>query len=322
MRPTAVRVVLAVAFSFTLAGLAPAQAQTTLTVGKAAPNADPIIPVNVGDQLGIFKKHGLDLKIVDFESGAKMTQALAAGSIDIGDGAGTEIVLAAKGVPAMAVCETAGPFPFLSVGVPYDSPAKSLDDLKGKKIGISSPGSLTDWLAHELAKQKGWGPNGITTVGIGNPAPGIIAAFRQGIVDADISVTSLFLTMEENKTGRVLSTVDKFVGPAASGTLYATEKLMKSNPQALRTFLVAWLETIDYMLSHKAETVAITQKITGFSESVMSREYDFVRDMYSRDCKFRPESMATLKRSFVELKRIEESVDLTKLYTEEFLPKK
>src|SRR5262249_8298805 len=162
-----------------------------------------------------------------FESGSKMAQALASGSIDIGVGAGTEMVLAAKGVPALAVCESAGPFPFLSVGVPYDSPARSLDDLKGKKIGISSAGSLTDWLAHELAAQKGWGENGITTVGIGNAAPGIIAAFRQNLVDADISVTSLFLTMEENKTGRVLSTVDKFVGSAASGAIYATEKLMK-----------------------------------------------------------------------------------------------
>src|SRR5262249_15768960 len=51
-------------------------AEMALTVGKAAPNADPIIPVNVGDRLGIFKKHGLDLKIVDFSGGSKMTQAL------------------------------------------------------------------------------------------------------------------------------------------------------------------------------------------------------------------------------------------------------
>jgi ABC-type nitrate/sulfonate/bicarbonate transport system substrate-binding protein len=66
-----------------IAGWTPATA-ATLTVGKAAPNADPIIPVNVGDKLGIFKKHGLDLTIVDFTGGSKMTQAMVAGSIDIG----------------------------------------------------------------------------------------------------------------------------------------------------------------------------------------------------------------------------------------------
>ena len=325
MSSTAIRVAFAAVFAFALAPAgfgSAAHADATLTVGKAAPNSDPIIPVNIGDQVGIFKKHGLTLKIVDFDGGSKMAAALAAGSIDIGDGAGTEMVLAAKGVPALAVCESAGPFTFLAVGVPADSSIKSLDDLKGKKIGISSAGSLTDWIAHELAAKKGWGENGVTTVGIGNGAAGIIAAFRQGLVDADISVTSLFLTMEENKTGRLLSTVDKFVGSAASGTLFATEKLMKSNPAALRAFLAAWIETIDYMTKHKPETVKITSAITGFPESVMSREYDLTLSMFSRDCRFKEESIATLKRSFIALKRLPETVDMSKLYTEEFLPKR
>src|SRR5262249_56150907 len=61
-------------------GAATAAAQTALTVGKSAPNADPIIPVNVGDKLGIFKKHGLDLKIVDFGGGARMPQPMAPGT--------------------------------------------------------------------------------------------------------------------------------------------------------------------------------------------------------------------------------------------------
>src|SRR5215470_4752588 len=113
-----------------------AAAQTALTVGKSAPNADPIIPVNVGERLGIFKKHGLDLKIVDFGGGARMAQAMAAGSIDIGDGAGTEMAYVAKGAPMLAVCETAGPAPFLAVGVPADSPIRAIAQLKGAKIGV------------------------------------------------------------------------------------------------------------------------------------------------------------------------------------------
>jgi ABC-type nitrate/sulfonate/bicarbonate transport system substrate-binding protein len=60
---------LAIAIGSIIAGWTPATA-ATLTVGKAAPNADPITPVNVGDKLGIFKKHGLDLTIVDFTGGS------------------------------------------------------------------------------------------------------------------------------------------------------------------------------------------------------------------------------------------------------------
>ncbi len=163
-----------------------ASAQTTLTVGKAAPNADPIIPVDVGNKLGIFKKHGLDLKIIDFTGGSKMATAMAANSLDIGDGAGTEMALVAKGVPMKAVCETAGPIPFIGIGVPYDSPIHSIDQLKGKKIGFSSAGSLTDWLIKELVSKQGWGPQGVTGVAIGNGASNIISAFRANLIDADV----------------------------------------------------------------------------------------------------------------------------------------
>ena len=99
---------LAIATASIISGWTQSPAET-LTVGKAAPNADPIIPVNVGDTLGIFKKHGLDLTIVDFTGGSKMTQAMTAGSIDIGVGAGTEMAFVAKGAPMTAICETAGP---------------------------------------------------------------------------------------------------------------------------------------------------------------------------------------------------------------------
>jgi NitT/TauT family transport system substrate-binding protein len=146
---------------------APAFAQTALTVGKANATSDAITPVNVGDKLGIFKKHGLDLKIVDFGGGSKMVQALTAGAIDIGDGAGTEMAFIAKGAPMLAVCESTGPAPFLGVGVPWDSPITKLADLKGKSIGVSSPDSFSDWSAHQLARKFGWGPNDVKTVATG-----------------------------------------------------------------------------------------------------------------------------------------------------------
>ena len=164
-----------------------------LTVGKANSTSDAIIPVNVGDKLGIFKKHALDLKIVDFGGGSKMAQGMAAGSIDIGDGAGTEMAFVAKGAPMLSVRETTGPAPFLGVGVPWDSPVTKLKDLKGKVIGVSSPGSFSDWSGHQLARKFGWGPDGVKTVAIGGgPAP-IGAALRAHLVDAAISTTALFL---------------------------------------------------------------------------------------------------------------------------------
>jgi NitT/TauT family transport system substrate-binding protein len=315
------RFVAALAGALAVAVSSAASAQTTLTVGKAAPNADPIIPVNVGNQLGIFKKHGLDLKIVDFNGGSKMATAMAAGSIDIGDGAGTEMVLVAKGVPMTAICESAGPLPFLAIGVPYDSPIHTIAQLKGKKLGFSSAGSLTDWLTKELVRKERWGTQGVVPVAIGNGAGNIISAFRAHLIDADIGVTSLFLAMEEKKSGRLLAPVSDYEGNLAAGTVYASNTLIKTKPDAVRAFVAAWIETVDYIRTHKAETVKIESGVTGFPESVMAKDYDITIGMFTKDCRFDAESLATLKRSFADLKLVPTTPDMSKLYTEAFIPK-
>lgn len=298
-----------------------AAAGALINVGKASPNASAIIPVNVGDKLGIFARHGLELKIADFTGGSKATQAMTAGSIDISVGAGTEMALVAKGAPMLAICDAAPSIPFLGIAVPWDSPIKTLAGLKGAKIGISSAGSLTDWLARELARREGWGPQGITPVAIGNAAPAITAAFKQNFIDADVAVTSLIFDMEEQKLGRLLAPVSGYAGNLAAGAIFASTPLMKSNPDSVRAFLAGWLETIGFMRQHKAETVAIESDITGFPVSVMAREYDLTIGMFSTDCRFDAESLATLKRSFADLKLVESPPDMSKLYTEAFVPK-
>jgi hypothetical protein len=81
------------------------------------------------------------------------------------------------------------------------------------------------------------------------------------------------------------------------------------------------METIDFIRTHKAETVKIESDITGFSEGVMSKEYDLTVGMFTKDCKFDAESLASLKRSFVDLRILSTPPDMSKLYTEAFLPK-
>ena len=298
----------------------PGSAATTLTVGKASATSDALVPVNVGYELGIFEKHGLDLKIVDFTGGSKMDQAMAAGSLDISAGDGTEMAFIAKGLPMRAVCMIAGPPSFLGIGVPGDSPITSAEQLKGKKIGISSPGSFTEWLARELARNKGWGPDGVTPVAIGNGVVSVTAAFRQHLVDADVGGVATFLNMEEQKIGRLLVPVSSYEGSIASGTFSASNHLIQTNPDAIRTFLAAWLETIGYVRTHKAETVKMESRIDQLPEEVVSKDYDVTIGMFTSDCKFDPAALATLKRGFVELKFVDTPPDMSKLYTEAFLP--
>ena len=298
-----------------------ASAETTLNVGKAQANANSIITVDVGVDQGIFQKHGLDLKILNFEGGSRIIQALTAGSLDIAVGAGTQMSFVVKGAPMKAVCEDTTTLPYFSVGVPYDSPIHSLDELKGKKIGVSTAGSLTDFVAQELNRTKGWGPDGVTRVMVGGGITASTAAFRSHQIDAYIGGTTSFLAEEEKKAGRVLAPVSDFVGNMASGTIFASNHLMETNPDALRAFLVAWIETTNFILTNKEGTVKSWTKVTGFSEKIMSEEYDIVKGMFNPTCRFDPESLANLKRSFIALQLLDTEPDMSKLYTEAYLPK-
>jgi ABC-type nitrate/sulfonate/bicarbonate transport system substrate-binding protein len=320
VRSGSIALAMLVALQSAIVGSA-AFAGTPLNVGKADANASPILPVNVADKLGLFKKHGLDVKIANFTGGSKLSQAMVAGSIDVGVGAGTEMAFVAKGAPIIAVCDDAPPIPFIGIGVPWDSAIHTIGGLRGKKIGISSAGSLTDWLARELAHHEGWGPDGVTRVAIGNGAAATLAAFRTHAIDADIAVTSNIFNWEEKKEGRLLIPVSQYVGNIAAGAIYATKHLIATDPDALRGFLAAWLETVDFITTHKAETVKIESEVTGYPESVMAKEYDVTKGMFSKDCKFDAESISNLRRAFIEQKLVDSPPDMSKLYTEAFLPK-
>ena len=127
--------------------------------------------------------------------------------------------------------------------------------------------------------------------------------------------------MEEKQIGRLLVPVSNYAGNLAAGTIFATTQLINSNPAAIRAFLAGWLETIEFIRTHKEETVKVESEVTGFPPSVMSKEYDLTVGMFSRDCKFDAESLATLERSFVSLKLLKDTPDMSKLYTEAFIPK-
>jgi NitT/TauT family transport system substrate-binding protein len=301
-------------------GIAGAAAAQTINVGKADAAASHILPVNVAERLGIFKKHGLDVKLWDFTGGSKLVQGMSAGSIDIGVAAGPLMALVAKGAPILAVCDDAPPIRFIGIAVPWNSPIRSVAALEGKTIGISSAGSLTDWLAQELARQRGWGPGGVKEVAIGNTISSIVAAFRTHAVDADIPVTSDIFEMAEKHEARLLIPVSDYVGNVAAGAIFATTRMIAANPDGIRRFLAAWLETIAYMRAHKAETVKIESAVTGFSPDVMAQDYATTIGMFSTDCKFDAQSLANLKRSFVDLKLVGPSLDMSKLYTEAFVP--
>ena len=300
----------------------PARAADVLHVGKASQTASATLPVDVGLKQGLFAKHGIEVELTNFEGSSRMHQAMVAGNIDLGVGAGPELALIAKGSPELAVCEADPPATFLGIAVPEDSPITSIDQLRGKKMSVSSIGGLTYWLALELSRTKGWGENGIDLVAIGNASSSVVAALRTHIVDAAYTSTALAFLMDDKKEGRLLAPASAYAGNVGAGMIFATKALIAGNPEAIRRFLAGWLDTIAFMRGHKTETVAIESAATGFPPSVEAREYDLTIGMFNDDCKFDPQSLANLRRSFSDLKLLPAPPDMATLYTEAFLPKR
>ena len=157
---------------------------------------------------------------------------------------------------------------------------------------------------------------------IGSGTSNVMGAFKAHVVDADIGGTSTFLAMEERKIGKVLAPVSSYMGALASGTLFASNKLIETNPDALRAFLAAWVDTLQFIRDRKNKEAVVEAEmaVTRFSHSVQSKEYEIVHSMYTADCRFDRESLDKLKHSFVTLKLLKTEPDMSKLYTEKFLP--
>ncbi|HEX4192667.1 MAG TPA: ABC transporter substrate-binding protein [Stellaceae bacterium] len=303
-----------------LAVLSGAASAETIRVGKSSDIAFTFVPVDVGIEKKFFQNEGLDVEVAVLGGSAKLQQALIAGALDIGLGAGTDIPFLVKGAPEIGVGAIALTPALFGVILPYDSPVHSLSDLKGKKIGVTTVGSVTEWLALQIANKQSWKKDDITIVADGSNGAGEVAALRTGAVDARISAAALGLDLEQRKQGRLLMPVSDFVGPFLLNVLYATNDATQKRPDAVRAFLRGWYKAVAFMANNKVEADAIAQTVTHFSPEVQDKQYDLVMPSMSRDGTFPADAIAPVEHSFTELGLLSEKPDMTKYLTTRFLP--
>ncbi len=294
-----------------------ARAAEMLRVGKAVPEAFSFTPLDIGIRKGIFKQNGLDITEIASAGDAKLQQAMASNSIDIGIGSGPGLAFIVKGSPVKGVAEMAGPPLLLAIVVRPDGP-KTVADLKGKKISVSTAGSLTYWLVSNTSRRQGWGPSGITILPMGAMV-GQLAALRRHEIDGIIMDVSTAYDLVKKGDGRILvrfGDLTEFV----THVIFATNTLIATRPDTIRAFLKGWFETIAFMRANKAETVAIDTQVLQKDADVMSRTYDDVMPMFTSDGHFNRKGLEVLAKSFVDLHTLPTEPDMSKLYTEAFLP--
>ena len=130
----------------------------------------------------------------------------------------------------------------------------------------------------------------------------------------------LAMKLQDEGVARILVRFGDIVPTFIMHLIFASDEVIEKRPDDLRKFLAGWFETIRYMRTHRVDVVRIGAEVTNVSPDIESRVYDAVMPMFSETGRFDPKAVAVLARSFVDLKLLPSEPDMSKLYTEKFLP--
>jgi len=297
-----------------------AAGETKLAVAKVA-NDFALSMVDYGSKLGAFQKNGLSVTVSDIVQ-AKMIQAVIGGSIDIALASGATLAFAAKGAPLTGVAALSGPPSILVLVVAPNSPIISIDQLRHCTVAVSNLGSLTDWAVSQIAMHEHWPPSDIRRVSVGDTGARI-ATLRTGAADAAVVDIAAAFNLEERGGAKTLVNFGDLITKFQNQIVYASNNLIKNNPDAVRAFVRAWLQTTSYARTHRDETVAFAQKQLGVTPVVATRVYATLMpgNFFSKDGRFDPAVLKAMSQGFVEMKLLKSDVDLSQYVTDRFLPK-
>jgi NitT/TauT family transport system substrate-binding protein len=213
------------------------------------------LPLTIAEQLGYFKDEGLQVEISDFAGGAKALQALVGGSADVVSGAFEHTInMQSKGQVITAfVLQGRAPQIVLGISNKTMPNYKSVADLKGKKIGVTAPGSSTNMVANFVLAKAGLKPTDVSIIGVGT-ASGALSAMRSGQIDAICNLDPVITMLEQKNDIKVVTdtrtlkdTNDLFGGPMPAATLYASEAFLKKNPQTAQALANAMVRALHWL---------------------------------------------------------------------------
>ncbi|NLJ52084.1 MAG: ABC transporter substrate-binding protein [Alcaligenaceae bacterium] len=221
------------------------------------------LPLSIADLKGFFKEEGLDVKIADFAGGSRALQAVVGGSADVCSGAFEHTISLQHRRQNYSAFVMQGRAPMITLAVSkknmpdYKEPA----DLKGKKIGVTAPGSSTNMLVNFFLAQHGLKASDVSIIGIG-AGTGAVNAIRSGQVDAISNVDPVISTLEHEDLLEVIVDTRKledseaiFGGPMPSSCLYASQKFIEENPNTCQALTNAIIKADQWIQSASSEEI-------------------------------------------------------------------
>ncbi len=313
-----------------MAGVAQAQSKITLAVGGASCLC--YLPTMLAKQLGEYEKAGVNVDVVDFKGGSQSLQAVMGGSADVVSGYFDHTVnLAAKGQELQSfVVYDRYPGFALVVSPKHTASIKSIKDLAGKKVGVSAPGSSTDFFLKYILKKNGVDPNSIGVIGVGLGATAI-ASMEQGEIEAAIMLDPAVTVLQgRHKDISILSdtrsqkdTLAVFGGEYPGGALYTKADWIKSHEKEVQAMTNAIVNTLKWIHTHTPEEIAdkMPPELVGKDKPGYIAALKNTLPMYSETGLMDPKGaaavLAVFSQSSPEVAKA--NVDLSKTYTNKYV---
>jgi NitT/TauT family transport system substrate-binding protein len=233
-----------------------AYANTTPMTGVAGPAVN-LIYAYVAQDAGLWKKHGLDTRVVLFESSSTLAQVARSGEVKfvINSGA-TTIASRSQGADTVIVAAAVNTLPYSLVA------AKGITkwaDLKGKRVAISRLGSGTDTAIRLVCRKFGLDPTKDIVILQGGTQPVRLQALAAGAIDATLVSPPLDLTAKKQGYSIVVNIAELGI-QYPQLVIETTDRFNRENPQAVKNFLKGFIEGLYYTVAHKDETKKIITK--------------------------------------------------------------
>ena len=257
---------------FCMFASAPAFAQDRLKIAVGQRGVWENSISELGQDAGIFKKHGLQLDVLYTQGGGETQQAVISGSVDIGIGVGTQGVMGAfaKGAPVRILGATMrGYYEFWYV--PSTSPLKTLKDAEGKTIAYSTTGSSTQIMVMALAKAYGVAMKPVAT---GSP-PTTFTQVMSGQVDIGWTAPPLALDALESNRIRIIAQGDEIpeFRNQPVRVILANAGSLEKNHDAMVRYMAAYRETIEWLWS-SPDAIKAYAKWAGVTDAIALRTRD------------------------------------------------
>jgi NitT/TauT family transport system substrate-binding protein len=311
-------------------GLAFAQSKVTLAVGGGACLC--YLPTMLAKQLGEYDKAGVAVEVVDFKGGSESLKAVIGGSADVVSGYFDHCVnLAAKGqhLQAFVVYDRFPGFA-LVVSPKQTNEINSIKDLANKKVGVSAPGSSTDFFLKYILKKYGVDPNSVAVIGVGLGATAV-AAMEQGQIDAAIMLDPSVTVLQGRNVGlKILSdtrsqkdTLAVFGGEYPGGALYTKADWIASHEKEVQGMTTAIINTLKWIHSHTPEEIAdkMPPEYVGKDKAGYVEALKNTLPMYSQTGRMDPKGAAAVLAVFALSSPdvAKANIDLSQTYTNKYV---